>query len=138
MCFQIEKLLNILKEDVLAKGDKAVIVSQWTKMLDIIANFLTAESISHKTISGQVPSKDRSGIVKQFNDPSSALKVSSSVGCGCALNSKTSTASARGEGGGSQSKRRNPSLPRVDLKLRWACPPRIHVCLNVMPLPGDC
>lgn len=64
-----------LVKDILAKGDKVVIVSQWTKMLDIIAKFLVAQSISYKTISGQVPPRDRPEIVNGFNDPSSALKV---------------------------------------------------------------
>ena len=72
---KMEKMLEILQHKVLPCDDKAVIVSQWTKMLDIISTFLDQNTILHKKISGTVPSQDRADIVRAFNDSSSGLKV---------------------------------------------------------------
>ncbi|XP_034231756.1 transcription termination factor 2-like [Thrips palmi] len=71
---KMEKLLEILRE-VLALNDKAVIVSQWTKMLELVSTSLKQHNISHATISGDVPSPDRPKVVSDFNNPSDPLKV---------------------------------------------------------------
>ena len=45
----------------------SVIVSQWTKMLDIVATHLTRLGVSHSLIQGNIQAKRRMEIVDDFN-----------------------------------------------------------------------
>lgn len=59
------KELELLNKD--KRDEKAVIVSQWTSMLDVISKHLVARGIKFISITGQIPVKDRGAIVEQFN-----------------------------------------------------------------------
>ena len=56
-------------------GDKAIIVSQWTSMLDIIQGNLKEMGIKCLTLSGKVPVASRQEIIEKFNNPNSDFKV---------------------------------------------------------------
>jgi len=45
----------------------SVVVSQWTKMLEIVAVHLREAGISHDFIQGSVTAKKRSELVEEFN-----------------------------------------------------------------------
>ncbi|KAL7643731.1 UNVERIFIED_CONTAM: hypothetical protein RMT77_005737 [Armadillidium vulgare] len=62
---QLVKELELLNKD--KRDEKAVIVSQWTSMLDVISKHLVARGIKFISITGQIPVKDRGAIVEQFN-----------------------------------------------------------------------
>ena len=47
--------------------DKAVIVSQWTSMLDIVKSHVVAMGMKCVEINGTVPVKERGAIVDAFN-----------------------------------------------------------------------
>lgn len=47
--------------------DKCVVVSQWTKMLEIVAHHLSGKGISHAVIQGNIPAKKRMELVDDFN-----------------------------------------------------------------------
>merc|ERR1719323_3009267 len=61
--------LKLLQEKKIKEGvvEKAVIVSQWTSMLNILKVHLKALGIKCAEINGQVPVKLRGGIVEDFN-----------------------------------------------------------------------
>ena len=63
-------------KDILEKGEKMIIVSQWTGMLGIISAHLSAiKGATHEIFSGSVPIKKRQGIVDRFNDQSEDLMI---------------------------------------------------------------
>lgn len=68
---KMKTLFKKLKE-VLAQEDKAVIVSQWTKMLDRIGAYLRKEGITSEVIQGGMNSKEREAVVNRFNSSSHA------------------------------------------------------------------
>ncbi|KAK3765712.1 hypothetical protein RRG08_026186 [Elysia crispata] len=47
--------------------DKCVVVSQWTKMLEIVGHHLSDRGISHAVIQGNIPAKKRMDLVDDFN-----------------------------------------------------------------------
>jgi transcription termination factor 2 len=67
---KVQKLLemvdNIFENH---EDDKIIIVSQWTKMLDIVGYHLIEKNIEFCEIRGEVSMNNRSEIVKEFNDP---------------------------------------------------------------------
>lgn len=86
------KILRIIEELVLIKEkgrtnnkgeadpengfrEKAVIVSQWTSMLHIVQQHLTASGMKTLVIDGKVPVKDRGPIVENFNSNPKGPKV---------------------------------------------------------------
>lgn len=69
------KVLEVLKKNVLPKNENAVIVSQWTYVLEIIGMTLRREGISYSSLTGSVPVKDRGAIVEHFNRHSQQSKV---------------------------------------------------------------
>lgn len=53
-----------------------IIVSQWTGMLEIIGEHLSAIDINQwEMFSGSVPVKKRQGIIDRFNDPDDSLEI---------------------------------------------------------------
>ncbi|XP_030374475.1 transcription termination factor 2 [Scaptodrosophila lebanonensis] len=69
------KVMDILKSNVLKSKDKAIIVSQWTSVLDLLRDHLEAAKISTLSLNGSIPVKHRQDIVNQFNDPKSSKRI---------------------------------------------------------------
>lgn len=74
--FKVSKMVEVLKEKVLKTEDKAVIVSQWTSFLNLIALQLKLDGVKYDQLDGTVAVSKRMSIVDNFNDPKSKLKVS--------------------------------------------------------------
>lgn len=72
---KIAKLLQLLESKILNGTDKAIIVSQWSSVLDIVSTHLQAKRVRYVTLSGKVPVKFRNDIVMQFNKPDSGPQV---------------------------------------------------------------
>lgn len=70
----IEELIVLQNE---TDYEKAVIVSQWTSMLQIVYKHLKKNKIRASAITGQVPVKDRTMIVNEFNEEGTGPRVSS-------------------------------------------------------------
>ncbi|KAG8223222.1 hypothetical protein J437_LFUL003573 [Ladona fulva] len=72
---KLKALLQCLEEKVLSGKDKAVVVSQWTSMLDIIGIYLKKRKIKYCLLSGSVPLKDRMDIIDSINNNERGPKV---------------------------------------------------------------
>ncbi|XP_026288478.1 transcription termination factor 2 [Frankliniella occidentalis] len=72
---KLRKLHELLEHEVLCKNDKAIIVSQWTKMLDLIADSLEKRKIKYCVVSGPIKLDERRENCKKFNEPGSEIKV---------------------------------------------------------------
>lgn len=90
---KMQALMNELKEihrpdTSSVEKNKSVIVSQWTKMLDIVAVHLRRLNIRCSVIKGDIPAKKRMDSVDQFNNDKhgpEVMLVSLRAG-GCGLN----------------------------------------------------
>uniref|UniRef100_A0A182N2Z1 Transcription termination factor 2 n=1 Tax=Anopheles dirus TaxID=7168 RepID=A0A182N2Z1_9DIPT len=71
---KIEMVMKMLEEKIFDTDDKAIIVSQWTSMLDILGSHLSARSVAYVSLTGKVPVKFRNDIVVDFNKPSGSAK----------------------------------------------------------------
>ncbi|XP_023179025.2 transcription termination factor 2 [Drosophila hydei] len=69
------KVLEILKTNVLQKNDKAIVVSQWTSVLDILRELLEKEGLKALSLNGSIPVKNRQDIVNEFNDPGNSKRI---------------------------------------------------------------
>lgn len=69
-------VLNLLKEKVLPTDDKAIVVSQWKGLLDLIAIHLKSEGICFGELNGTIIVHKRMQIVDDFNNKNSRTKVS--------------------------------------------------------------
>ncbi|KAH8385617.1 hypothetical protein KR200_003580, partial [Drosophila serrata] len=70
------KVMDILKNTILkSRDDKAILVSQWTSMLDILRGHLDKAGMQTLSLNGTVPVKNRQDIVNQFNDPNNNKRV---------------------------------------------------------------
>uniref|UniRef100_A0A1B0A8M6 Helicase ATP-binding domain-containing protein n=1 Tax=Glossina pallidipes TaxID=7398 RepID=A0A1B0A8M6_GLOPL len=72
---KMRKVLEILKTSVLKTNDKAIVVSQWIGVLEILGSHLEEAGISTLAFNGQIPVKKRQDIISEFNDPSSKKRV---------------------------------------------------------------
>ncbi|XP_053668446.1 transcription termination factor 2 [Anopheles marshallii] len=72
---KIERAMQLLEEKIFATGDKAIVVSQWTSMLEILGSHLSARNVPHVSLTGKVPVKLRNDIVVAFNNPSGKSKI---------------------------------------------------------------
>ncbi|XP_044270813.1 transcription termination factor 2 isoform X2 [Tribolium madens] len=70
---KIRALINLLKTKI--GEDKAIVVSQWTGLLHLVAIHLKNEGIPYDSLDGSVLVHKRMPIVDNFNDPNSATKV---------------------------------------------------------------
>lgn len=68
-------VLQVLKEKVLSTSDKAIIVSQWTSLLQLIAKHLKEEGVQFNELNGSIPVHKRMGLVDDFNNPNHPIKV---------------------------------------------------------------
>ncbi|XP_008199533.2 transcription termination factor 2 [Tribolium castaneum] len=71
---KIRALINLLKNKISGE-DKAIVVSQWTSLLHLVAIHLENEGIPYASLDGSVVVQKRMPIVDNFNDPNSATKV---------------------------------------------------------------
>ncbi|XP_035723877.1 transcription termination factor 2-like [Vespa mandarinia] len=72
---KMKAVLNMVKQ-ILDKGDKLIIVSQWSSMFEIIGSHLsTIKGATYSEFSGRVPIKNRQVIIDSFNDLSRDPKI---------------------------------------------------------------
>ncbi|XP_030562364.1 transcription termination factor 2 [Drosophila novamexicana] len=69
------KVLEILKTNVLKSKDKAIVVSQWTSVLDILRDLLEKERLQTLSLNGAIPVKNRQDIVNDFNDERNPKRI---------------------------------------------------------------
>ncbi|KAI8044471.1 transcription termination factor 2 [Drosophila gunungcola] len=73
---KITKVIDILKSTILmGSDDKAIVVSQWTSVLEILREFLNRDRVPTLSLNGTVPVKSRQDIVNQFNDPNNQNRI---------------------------------------------------------------
>ncbi|KAG7297638.1 hypothetical protein JYU34_018350 [Plutella xylostella] len=73
---KIEAVMKTLQERVFVnKGDKAVVVSQWTSVLRLVEQELDKLQVKSVTLSGSVQVSARTALITQLNDPNSKVKV---------------------------------------------------------------
>ncbi|XP_003699306.2 transcription termination factor lodestar [Megachile rotundata] len=72
---KMKAVLDTVKE-ILQKNNKMIIVSQWTSVLNIVASCLTSvKGASFSMFTGNVPIKERQGIMDSFNAPHSDPQI---------------------------------------------------------------
>ncbi|XP_050296168.1 transcription termination factor 2 [Anthonomus grandis grandis] len=72
---KIKKMIKVLKTEVLSKGDKAIVVSQWPSYLRLLSDHLRNLGIEIDQLDGTVPVNKRQEMVNNFNNPKSSVKV---------------------------------------------------------------
>ncbi|XP_069698032.1 transcription termination factor 2 isoform X2 [Periplaneta americana] len=72
---KMRALFKELNEKVLSQGENAVIVSQFTSMLDLVHQHLKEMRVKCLLLTGAVPVKERSALVEEFNGSSSRPMV---------------------------------------------------------------
>ncbi|XP_046606266.1 transcription termination factor 2 [Neodiprion virginianus] len=75
---QSSKLRAVLHtiQEILDKGDKMIVVSQWTSMLEVVRSHLkTLNGATYDILSGKIPVKNRQRIVESFNTIDSAPQI---------------------------------------------------------------
>ncbi|MCL4477537.1 MAG: DEAD/DEAH box helicase [Deltaproteobacteria bacterium] len=83
---KIEELSIILKEIIIEGGEKAVIFSQWIRMMELIEQILEKNGIKYVHLNGSVPSKERKTLMSRFKeDPTCMVFLSTDAG-GVGLN----------------------------------------------------
>jgi len=75
LCCLMEELQKLRSISKTGKQIKSVVVSQWTKMLDIIALHLQRNGFKFDFITGRVSLKKRSEIVEDFNTNPNGVQV---------------------------------------------------------------
>lgn len=72
---QCRKVLEIIRQIQSEGDDKIVVVSQWTSVLNILANFLNRNKFNFVELNGKTAIKLRNDIVVNFNKPTSPQRV---------------------------------------------------------------
>lgn len=72
--FQVKRTVELMKQ-IIEKGDKAVVVSQWSKMLHVVMHHFRQHGIKCDILDGSVPVIKRNTIITNFNDQSHHMKV---------------------------------------------------------------
>lgn len=62
--------LSLIQDEILPSNDKAIVVSQWTSVLNIFGKHLRAANVHFTELTGQVAVKLRNNIVVDFNKES--------------------------------------------------------------------
>ncbi|XP_026743241.1 transcription termination factor 2 isoform X2 [Trichoplusia ni] len=76
MSSKIKAVMDCLHNEVFSKkGDKAVVVSQWTSVLRLVESELQAARVRSVTLSGSVPVPARPPLINALNDPNSDVKA---------------------------------------------------------------
>jgi len=83
---KLRELREILGEEVASNGHKAILFSQWTRMLDLTEPALEKLNLGWVKLTGDVPTKKRGALIEQFfEDPQCKVFLSSDAG-GVGLN----------------------------------------------------
>ena len=83
---KLRELREILDEEVASNGHKAILFSQWTRMLDLTEPALEKLRLGWVKLTGDVPSKKRGALIEQFfEDPQCKVFLSTDAG-GVGLN----------------------------------------------------
>ncbi|XP_052744208.1 transcription termination factor 2 isoform X1 [Bicyclus anynana] len=73
---KIKAVMECLQNNVFSKkGEKAVVVSQWTSVLGLVERELKAARIGCVTLRGDVPVTARASLITALNNPSSDVRV---------------------------------------------------------------
>jgi transcription termination factor 2 len=72
---KLEKLMELVHDRLETTDDKMIIVSQWTKYLEIVRNSLEAEGIEFCEMNGSVPVKNRNNVVVKFNNANDSTRI---------------------------------------------------------------
>ncbi len=65
---KIEELEELLQENILEGGEKAVIFSQWLRMTELVEAVLKRNDIGYVHLNGSLPSRQRRDLVTRFKD----------------------------------------------------------------------
>jgi SNF2 family DNA or RNA helicase len=85
---KLDELQEILLEklDIVNKGKKVIIFSEWKTMLHIISKMLTSNHINHAVLTGDVPVKKRGHLIDEFAKNPDCLVFLSTEAGGTGLN----------------------------------------------------
>ncbi|CAH2267858.1 jg12934 [Pararge aegeria aegeria] len=73
---KIKAVMECLNKNVFVnKGEKAVVVSQWTSVLNLVERELKAARVRSVTLRGDVPVPARASLITALNDPRSDVRV---------------------------------------------------------------
>ncbi|XP_053613826.1 transcription termination factor 2-like isoform X2 [Plodia interpunctella] len=72
---KIRAVMDCLHKILANKGDKAVVVSQWTSVLGLVERELTKERVKSVTLSGKVPVPARQKLIDAINDANNPTRV---------------------------------------------------------------
>ncbi|XP_043270770.1 transcription termination factor 2-like [Venturia canescens] len=73
---KLKVVMKKIKEIVTDNDDKLIVVSQWTSVLELVAdNLKDLKKVSYRMFTGKVPVKDRQGIMDDFNSRYSETNV---------------------------------------------------------------
>lgn len=76
---QIKAICDMVKEKVLYTDDKAVIVSQWPSVLNLVNKQLAQYNVKTEIFSGAVPVLHRNKIISEFNRVKGGPKVNKNI-----------------------------------------------------------
>ncbi|MBN1180081.1 MAG: DEAD/DEAH box helicase family protein, partial [Anaerolineae bacterium] len=83
---KLRELRDILDDEIAGNGKKAILFSQWTRMLDLTEPVLQKLKLGWVKLTGDVPSNKRGALIEQFfEDPKCKVFLSSDAG-GVGLN----------------------------------------------------
>ncbi|MDY7076129.1 MAG: SNF2-related protein [Chloroflexota bacterium] len=83
---KLRELREILGEEIASNGHKAILFSQWTRMLNLTEPVLEKLDLGWVKLSGDVPTKKRGALIEQFfEDPQCKVFLSTDAG-GVGLN----------------------------------------------------
>ncbi|KAB0804007.1 hypothetical protein PPYR_00977 [Photinus pyralis] len=71
---KMKVMLSLIRESI-DSGDKIIVVSQWTRVLDLLTIQLRACRLEHYRLDGSVPIHKRMTLVTNFNNPKDGVKV---------------------------------------------------------------
>ena len=78
---KLDELDELLTQQFVEEGRKAVLFSEWTTMLDLIEQILDSRDIPFVRLDGSVPQKKRLQLVQQFQrDPDCKLFITTNAG----------------------------------------------------------
>ncbi|MFC4729011.1 SNF2-related protein [Coralloluteibacterium thermophilus] len=82
---KLEALMELL-DSLLSEGRRVLLFSQFTEMLELIAQALHARDIAHLRLTGQTPGSERAAMVRRFQDGELPLFLISLKAGGVGLN----------------------------------------------------
>jgi superfamily II DNA or RNA helicase len=83
---KIAELETLLRELVIEGGEKVVVFSQWLRMNELVEEVLTRNGIGYVHLNGNVPSKERKGLMTRFKEDDACKVFLSTDAGGVGLN----------------------------------------------------